>query len=69
MENQIEKDCTSIPASKAKSIIILVAIVFAALISYVCNGTFLSIIGGAVFGLILASFFNSVIYPQKNHDR
>lgn len=69
MENQVENNNIAIPASKAKGIIVLVAVVFCALISFVCNGSFLSIIGGAVFGLILSVFFNSVIYPQKPHDR
>ncbi|MGE8242772.1 hypothetical protein D3C81_632960 [compost metagenome] len=69
MENQINNNCTTIDAGKAKGIILLVAVVFGALIGFAANETFLSIIGGAVIGLIIAAFFNSVIYPQKPSDR
>lgn len=53
----------------AKGLILLIGTVFGAIISFAVNGTFLSIIGGLVFGLILAVFFNTVLLPQKPHDR
>lgn len=66
MENQIENSSC---APSAKSLIVLIGIVFGALIAFTANETFMSIIAGAVIGLIVAIFFNSVIYPQKTHDR
>jgi len=65
MENQVkEKDCFSVNA-----IILLVAAVFSALIASVACGSFLSIIGGVVIGLIIATFFINVLLPQKESDR
>lgn len=66
MENQIENNsCTP----NAKSLIVLIAIVFSALIAFTASGSFTSIVIGAIVGLIIGIFFNSVIYPQKTHDR
>lgn len=52
-----------------KNIILLVGAILAALISFAASGTFLSIIGGAIVGLIVAAFFNGVILPYKSSDR
>lgn len=65
MENQINE---SKPVN-VKGLVLLIGVVFGAFVSYAANGTFASIIGGLVGGLILAVFFNSVILPQKPHDR
>lgn len=65
MENQVN-DAQPI---NAKGLILLIGTIFGALISFASNGTFLSIIGGLVVGLIFAIFFNSVLLPQKTHDR
>ncbi|MCI0921554.1 hypothetical protein [Sphingobacterium rhinopitheci] len=65
MENQL-KETESL---NVKGIILLVAAVFSALIASVACGTFLSIIGGAVVGLVFAVFFNSVLLPQRESDR
>lgn len=66
MENQVENgSCTFNP----KSLIVLIGVVFAALIAFTACGSALSVIGGAIVGLIIGIFFNSVIYPQKTHDR
>lgn len=52
-----------------KGTILLVGAVLGALIAFAACSTFLSIIGGAVGGLIVAAFFNSVILPFKASDR
>ncbi|MFZ4862381.1 hypothetical protein ACL9RF_09360 [Sphingobacterium sp. Mn56C] len=53
----------------AKGLIILIGTIFGAIISFAVKGTFLSIVGGLVGGLILAIFFVNVLLPQKSHDR
>lgn len=65
MENQ----ATETKSLNVKSVILLIGVIFGALISFAANETFLSIIGGAVIGLIIAILFNSYILPQKPHDR
>ncbi|TJZ62103.1 hypothetical protein FAZ15_06225 [Sphingobacterium olei] len=65
MENQV----TETKSLNVKSLILLIGVIFGALISFAANDTFLSIIGGAVVGLIIAILFNSYILPQKPHDR
>ncbi|WP_140937065.1 hypothetical protein [Sphingobacterium lumbrici] len=65
MENQ----ATETKSLNVKSVILLIGVIFGALISFAANETFLSIIGGAVVGLIIAILFNSYILPQKPHDR
>ncbi|MBE8721633.1 hypothetical protein [Sphingobacterium pedocola] len=65
MENQV----TETKSLNAKSLILVIGTIFGALISFAANGTFLSIIGGAVVGLVIAILFNSYILPQKPHDR
>lgn len=65
----MDNNCSTIDAGQAKGIILLVAVVFGALIGFTANETFLSIIGGAVIGLIAAVIFNSIIYPHKPSDR
>lgn len=65
MKNQINE---SEPLN-VNGIILLVAVVFSGLIASVACGTFLSIIGGAVVGLIIAIFFINVLLPQRESDR
>ncbi|GGH10033.1 hypothetical protein FAZ19_01510 [Sphingobacterium alkalisoli] len=65
MENQV----TESKSLNVKSVILLIGVLFGALISFAANETFLSIIGGAVVGLVIAILFNSYILPQKPHDR
>jgi uncharacterized membrane protein YgaE (UPF0421/DUF939 family) len=65
MENQV----TETKSLNVKGLILLIGVIFGALISFAANDTFLSIIGGAVVGLIIAILFNSYILPQKPHDR
>lgn len=66
MENQVENNaCTPSP----KGLIVLIGVIFGALISFTANETFLSIIVGAVIGLIIAAFFNSFLYAQNPNDR
>lgn len=66
MENQVENNAC---APNPKGLIVLIGVIFGALISFTANETFLSIIGGAVVGLVIAVFFNSYLYAQKPHDR
>lgn len=66
MENQVENNTC---APSPKGLIVLIGVIFGALISFTANETFLSIIGGAVIGLIIAAFFNSFLYAQTPHDR
>lgn len=65
MENQVN-DAQPI---NVKGLILLIGTVFGALIAFASCGTFLSVIGGLIGGLIFAVFFNSVLLPQKTHDR
>lgn len=52
-----------------KNATLLIGTILGALISFAANGTFLSIIGGVIGGLIFAAIFNSVILPYKSSDR
>lgn len=65
MENQLKET----EPLNVKGIILLVAAVFSGLIASIACGTFLSIIGGVVVGLIFAIFFISVLLPQRESDR
>lgn len=65
MENQVNDT----QPLNAKGLILLIGTVFGALIAFASCGSFLSIIGGLVGGLIFATFFISVLLPQKTHDR
>ncbi|MBL1409558.1 hypothetical protein [Sphingobacterium faecale] len=65
MENQVN-DAQPI---NAKGLILLIGSVFGALTAFASCGSFSSIIGGLIGGLIFAIFFNSVLLPQKPHDR
>ena len=51
MENQVENSAC---APNPKGLIVLIGVIFGALISFTANETFLSIIGGAVVGLVIA---------------
>lgn len=65
MENQLN-DAQPL---NVKGLILLIGTVLGAITAFAANGTLLSIIGGLVGGLVFAIFFNTVILPQKTHDR
>ena len=65
MENQVN-DAQPL---NVKGLILLIGTVLGAITAYAVCGTFLGIIGGLVGGLIFAIFFNTVLLPQKPHDR
>lgn len=65
MENQVN-DAQPL---NVKGLILLIGTVLGAITSFAINGTFLSIIAGLVGGLVFAIFFNTVLLPQKPHDR
>lgn len=64
MENQVNEQPLNV-----KGLILLIGTVFTALTSYAANGTYLSIIGGLVLGLIAATVFISLFLPHKESDR
>ena len=64
MENQVNEQPLNV-----KGLILLIGTIFGALIGYAACGSFLSIIGGLVVGLIAAIGFISVILPYKESDR
>ncbi|AIM35345.1 hypothetical protein ACFX5U_22000 [Sphingobacterium sp. SG20118] len=66
MENQVENNTC---APSPKGLIVLIGVIFGALISFTANETFLSIIGGAVVGLVIAILFNNFFYAQRPSDR
>lgn len=65
MENQVN-DAQPL---NVKGLILLIGTVLGAITSFAINGTFLSIIAGLLGGLVFAIFFNTVLLPQKPHDR
>lgn len=65
MENQVN-DAQPL---NVKGLILLIGTVFGALTAFASCGSFLSLIGGLVGGLVFAIFFISVLLPQKTHDR
>jgi hypothetical protein len=64
MENQVNDQPLNV-----KGLILLIGTIFGALISFAACGSFLSLIGGLVGGLIVATIFISVILPHKESDR
>ena len=64
MENQVNDQPLNV-----KGLILLIGTIFGALISFATCGSLLSIIGGLVGGLIIATFFITVILPHKESDR
>ncbi|MCA5006676.1 hypothetical protein [Sphingobacterium bovistauri] len=64
MENQVNDQPLNV-----KGLILLIGTVFGALIAFAQCGSFLSIIGGLVGGLIAATVFVSVLLPYKESDR
>ena len=64
MENQVNDQPLNV-----KGLILLIGTIFGALISFATCGSFLSLIGGLVGGLIIATIFISVILPHKESDR
>lgn len=64
MENQLNEQPLNV-----KGLILLIGTVFGALIAFAKCASFLSIIGGLVGGLIVATIFISVILPHKESDR
>lgn len=64
MENQVNEQPLN-----AKGLILLIGTIFGALISFAACGSFLSIIGGLIGGVIIASIFVSVVLPHKASDR
>ena len=64
MENQVNDQPLNV-----KGLILLIGTIFGALISFAACGSFLSLIGGLVGGLIVATSFISVIRPHKESDR
>lgn len=65
MENQVNE---SQPLN-VKGLILLIGTIFGAIISYATCGSFLSIIGGLVGGLIMSVIFINVFLPHKESDR
>jgi len=65
MENQLNET----QPLNVKGLILLIGTVFGALIAFAVCGSFLSIIGGLIGGLLFAVFFNTFLLPQKTHDR
>ncbi|WP_149913662.1 hypothetical protein [Sphingobacterium cavernae] len=64
MENQVNEQPLNV-----KGLILLIGTIFGALIAFAKEGSVLSIIGGLVGGLIVATIFISVILPHKESDR
>ncbi len=64
MENQLNDQPLNV-----KGLILLIGTIFGALTAFASCGTFLSLIGGLIGGLIVASLFNTVILPYKESDR
>lgn len=64
MENQVNEQPLNV-----KGLILLIGTIFGALISFAKAGTFLSIVGGLVGGLIVATIFISLFLPHKESDR
>jgi len=64
MENQVNEQPLNV-----KGLILLIGTIFGALIAFATCGSFLSIIGGLVGGLIAATVFISLILPHKESDR
>ncbi|MBD1428831.1 MULTISPECIES: hypothetical protein [Sphingobacterium] len=64
MENQVNDQPLNV-----KGLILLIGTIFGALISFAACGSVLSLIGGLVGGLIVATIFISVILPHKESDR
>ncbi|WP_164109812.1 MULTISPECIES: hypothetical protein [Sphingobacterium] len=65
MENQVN----DVQPLNVKGLILLIGSVLGALTAFASCGSFLSLIGGLVGGFIFAVFFNTVLLPQKPHDR
>lgn len=64
MENQVNEQPLN-----AKCLILSIGTIFGALTAFAICGSFLSIIGGLVGGLLFSAFFISYILPQKESDR
>ena len=64
MGNQVNEQPLNV-----KGLILLIGTIFVALISFAVCGSFLSIVGGLVGGLIVATIFINVILPYKSSDR
>ena len=64
MENQVNDQPLNV-----KGLILLIGTIFGALIAFAACGSFLSIIGGVVGGLIASTVFISIILPHKESDR
>ena len=65
MENQVN-EANSL---NVKGLILLIGTIFGAVIAFALCGSFLSIVGGLVGGLLFAVFFNTFLLPQRPHDR
>lgn len=61
MENQVDET----KPLNVKGLILIIGTVFGALISFAANGTALSILGGIIVGLIIATVFNSFFFAPK----
>ncbi|GAA4513619.1 MULTISPECIES: hypothetical protein [Sphingobacterium] len=64
MENQVNEQPLNV-----KGLILLIGTILGALIAFASCGSFLSIIGGLIGGLIFAVFFITVLLPYKESDR
>jgi len=65
MENQLNET----KPINVKGIIFLVAVVFSVLISLVASGTFVGVIKAIIVGLVIATFFVTVLLPERESDR